>query len=108
MKKLKSYQGFLGLPKEISSKNKVSIIPFGLEKSVSYGNGTKYGPEKIIEASHQVELFDEELFPLVWNGVWSSPLAAPPVMQSQHRLLTIIITTFYNIRTITLFEVEGK
>ena len=61
MKKLKSYQGFLGLPKEVLSKNKVSIIPFGLEKSVSYGNGTKYGPEKIIEASHQVELFDEEL-----------------------------------------------
>lgn len=34
---------------------------FGLEKSVSYGSGTKNGPKAILKASHQVELFDEEL-----------------------------------------------
>ncbi len=56
-----SLSGFLGLPKETSSKNKVCVIPFGLEKSVSYGSGTKYGPKAMIKASHQVELFDEEL-----------------------------------------------
>ena len=32
-----------------------------MEKTVSYGSGTKNGPEEIIKASHQVELFDEEL-----------------------------------------------
>ena len=37
------------------------IVPFGLEKTVSYGGGTKHGPKEIIKASHQVELFDEEL-----------------------------------------------
>ena len=56
-----SLLGFLGLPKETVSKNKVCVIPFGLEKSVSYGSGTKYGPKAMINASHQVVLFDEEL-----------------------------------------------
>jgi agmatinase len=37
------------------------VVPFGLEKTVSYGAGTKNGPKEIIKASHQVELFDEEL-----------------------------------------------
>ena len=37
------------------------MVPFGLEKTVSYGSGTKNGPKEIIKASHQVELFDEEL-----------------------------------------------
>ena len=36
-------------------------IPFGLEKTVSYGRGTKNGPREILKASHQVELYDEEL-----------------------------------------------
>ena len=53
--------GFLGLPKKNNSKNKICVVPFGLEKSVSYGSGTKNGPHAIIKASHQVELFDEEL-----------------------------------------------
>lgn len=38
------------------------IIPFGLEASVSYGGGTKYGPSAMIAASHEVELFDEEMW----------------------------------------------
>ncbi len=58
---VKSSSGFLGLNKEINSKNKVVIIPFGLENTVSFEGGTRFGPKKIIKASHQVELFDEEL-----------------------------------------------
>lgn len=61
MKILKPSKGFLGLPKINNSKNIVHVIPFGLEKTVSYSSGTRLGPKKIIEASHQVELFDEEL-----------------------------------------------
>jgi len=41
---------------------KAIIIPFGLEASVSYGGGTGAGPEAMINASHEVELFDEELW----------------------------------------------
>ena len=61
MKIAKPSQGFLGLKKENVSKNIVHIIPFGLEKTVTYVGGTKNGPKNIIKASHQVELFDEEL-----------------------------------------------
>jgi agmatinase len=37
------------------------IIPAPLEYSVCYGEGTGKGPEAIINASHQMDLFDEEL-----------------------------------------------
>jgi agmatinase len=40
---------------------KAVVIPFGLEASVSYGGGTAKGPSAIIAASHQLELYDEEL-----------------------------------------------
>ena len=61
MKYLSNKNGFLGIDNEFNFKEKVVIVPFGLEKTVSYGSGTKNGPREIIKASHQVELFDEEL-----------------------------------------------
>ena len=61
MKYLSNKEGFLGTDNKFKIKNKVVIVPFGLEKSVSYGSGTKNGPKEIIKASHQVELFDEDL-----------------------------------------------
>jgi len=61
LKYLSNKKGFLGIDNKTNSKNNVVVIPFGLEKTVSYGGGTKKGPEEIIKASHQVELFDEEL-----------------------------------------------
>jgi len=54
-------KGFLGIDNKFSFKEKAIVIPFGLEKTVSYGGGTKNGPKEIIKASHQVELYDEEL-----------------------------------------------
>ena len=61
MNYLSNKHGFLGIENKFSFKEKVVIIPFGLEKTVSYGGGTKNGPKEIIKASHQVELYDEEL-----------------------------------------------
>ncbi len=61
MKYLSPKKGFLGIDAEQSKSPKVIVVPFGLEKTVSYGGGTKNGPKEIIKASHQVELFDEEL-----------------------------------------------
>ncbi len=58
---LKNKDGFLGIDNKIKFKEKVVVVPFGLEKTVSYGGGTKNGPKEIIKASHQVELYDEEL-----------------------------------------------
>ena len=61
MNYLSQKKGFLGYDANYKIENKVVVIPFGLEKTVSYGGGTKNGPKEIISASHQVELFDEEL-----------------------------------------------
>jgi agmatinase len=58
---LTNKKGFLGIDNKFHFKEKVVVIPFGLEKTVSYGAGTKNGPKEIIKASHQVELYDEEL-----------------------------------------------
>ena len=61
MKYLSQKNGFLGYDANENIEPKVIVVPFGLEKTVSYGSGTKNGPKEIIKASHQVELFDEEL-----------------------------------------------
>ena len=60
LKYLSNKNGFLGVDNKFDFREKVVIVPFGLEKTVSYGVGTKNGPKEIIKASHQVELYDEE------------------------------------------------
>ena len=62
MEYLSNKNGFLGIDNKVSFKEKVIVVPFGLEKTVSYGGGTCNGPKEIIKASHQVELYDEELY----------------------------------------------
>ena len=61
MNYLSNKRGFLGNDNKFKVKEKAIVVPFGLEKTVSYGGGTKNGPKEIIKASHQVELYDEEL-----------------------------------------------
>jgi agmatinase len=61
LKYLSNKKGFLGTDNKSNNKENVVVIPFGLEKTVSYGGGTSKGPKEIIKASHQVELFDEDL-----------------------------------------------
>jgi agmatinase len=61
LKYLSNKNGFLGVDNKFNFRERVVIVPFGLEKTVSYGGGTKNGPKEIIKASHQVELYDEEL-----------------------------------------------
>ncbi|MBM3579573.1 MAG: agmatinase [Alphaproteobacteria bacterium] len=65
MSLLPQKSGFLGVEEKYlksPDEAKVVVVPFGLEKSVSYGGGTKSGPKAIIKASQQVELFDEEFW----------------------------------------------
>ena len=53
---------------------RVTIIPAPLEYSVCYMKGTERGPQAILDASSQMELYDEELD---WNpieiGVYTRP-----------------------------------
>ena len=65
MRILPSEQAFFHLPpNEACSYDdaRVVIIPFGLEASVSYGGGTAQGPQAMLDASPELELFDEELW----------------------------------------------
>jgi len=61
LKYLSNKKGFLGTDNKNNVKENVVVVPFGIEKTVSYGGGTSKGPKEIIKASHQVELFDEDL-----------------------------------------------
>lgn len=59
----KPLTNFLGLPPKLSDYThaRVAVLPVPYEATVSYGKGTGQGPAAIIEASTQVELYDEEL-----------------------------------------------
>ena len=57
-------QGFLGDENQTRaglSQARAVVVPCPLESSVCYGAGTAGGPQAILEASHQVETWDEEL-----------------------------------------------
>jgi agmatinase len=51
---------FFGLPSVGPEKADVLILPVPVEKTVSYGQGTGGGPLAILNASVQVDTFDEE------------------------------------------------
>jgi len=51
---------FLGLPPREAAEAEAVVAPLPLEKTVSYGPGTRGGPQAILAASCQIELFDEE------------------------------------------------
>ena len=51
---------FLGIPSPGLDAADALILPWPLEKTVSYGTGTHSGPGAIIAASRQIELFEEE------------------------------------------------
>ena len=55
------------------------VIPFGLEASVSYGGGTAQGPAAILAASHQLELFDDELWREAYADYGIAALDMPPM-----------------------------
>ncbi len=54
---------YLGLEEEFSNyqKSKVAVLQVPYEGTVTYGKGTSKAPQAIIEASRNLELYDEEL-----------------------------------------------
>jgi len=48
---------FLGVESYSYEDCNVLIVPYGTEENVSYGTGTLYGPQAIIHASQEVELY---------------------------------------------------
>jgi agmatinase len=76
------YDNFLGLASEYTDPARVGVfvLPMPFEATVSYGGGTMAGPEAIIAASQQVELYDREFDaePALDYGVHTLPALALP------------------------------
>ncbi|MFH1226586.1 MAG: agmatinase [Planctomycetota bacterium] len=53
---------FLGVPAAPLKKARFVVLPLPYEQTTSYGKGTVNGPKAILDASAQVEHYDEELF----------------------------------------------
>ena len=63
MNYIKFPKNFLEIPDSLSNyeTSKVAILPIPYEKTTTYIKGTANGPRAIIEASRNMELYDEEL-----------------------------------------------
>src|SRR5215467_10879384 len=75
---------FLGIPpaENTLEKSRVVVLPVPYERTVSYGVGTKNGPAAIVEASHYVELFDDELDEEAYRiGIHTLPAWLPDNME---------------------------
>jgi len=82
LKYLSNKKGFLGTDNKSKGKEKVVVVPFGLEKTVSYGSGTSKGPAEIIKASYQVELFDEDLKKEPYKSIGIKTLKPFPIKKN--------------------------
>ena len=101
MKYLSKKKGFLGIDNTSNAREKVVVIPFGLEKTVSYGGGTNKGPKEIIKASHQVELFDEDLQKEPYKNIGIKTLRPFPIKKS-------IVKALQQIENINKFFLKKK
>ncbi|HIJ77839.1 MAG: agmatinase [Desulfobulbaceae bacterium] len=65
---------FLGDEADLGADKNISIISAPMARSLSWGPGSEYGPEAIIEASPALEVFDDELlFETVRMGIDTLP-----------------------------------
>ena len=74
-------------------KAKAVVIPFGLEASVSYGGGTAKGPQANLDASHQLELYDEELGREPYLDYGIAALVEPKIPKRVDKALDMLAAT---------------
>jgi len=90
MNSLNASEGFLGLTDEDAcsyADARAVGIPFGMEASVSFGGGTAKGPQAMIAASHEVELFDDECWSEPFREIGITTLAEPAIKKDQAQAL---------------------
>lgn len=83
---------FMLLPAEMShpATARYAVLPIPYEGTVSYKTGTALGPAEILEASAQVEWFDEELlgeFVAAGVATYGAVQPAPTPQEQMHRIL---------------------
>ena len=67
------FDNYFGLPCSLEDAEAI-IIPVPWEVTVTYGAGTAMGPSIIEQASHQVDLYQEDIF-YAWKlGIAKSPI----------------------------------
>jgi agmatinase len=80
-------KNFLDIGNITLEKADVLIIPFGLEKSVTFGRGTAKGPQRIIEVSPNLETYDEELEKDIYKEVVIGTLKEPKVKEEHEEAI---------------------
>jgi agmatinase len=83
---------FLGIPKEYTQcqSSKFLILPIPYEQTTSFVKGTKDSPKAIIDASKQVEFYDEEAgFEPYKEGIFTFPELEPQVSGPQEMVQRI-------------------
>lgn len=81
----------LGLGDKINLENADTVIvPFGYEGTVTFGRGTKRGPEALIEASSQVETFDDELLDDIQNQIKIWTFKQPSLPRNPERACSLL------------------
>lgn len=80
---LPSTAGFGGLPEgyAAASSPEATVIPFGLEATVTFGGGTARGPAAILAASPELEFFDERWWCEPARRIAIRTLAEPVIAQ---------------------------
>ena len=69
---------------------RTAILPVPYEASVSYGGGTAGGPEAILRASTQVELWDDLLgFEVYRHGIWTDTMLPVRGLGGDHALAAV-------------------
>ena len=72
-----------GLPFTVDEAD-VVVLPVPWDVTVSYGAGTADGPKAILEASPQLDLFDEDLGNIWQHGIAMLPISESLRSKSQH------------------------
>jgi agmatinase len=77
-------------PKLDFSKAQAVIVPFGYEGTVTFGHGTGKGPQALIEASYQVETFDDELLDDVQNQIKFWTTQQPDIPKEPEKVCLVL------------------
>src|ERR1700738_5197814 len=91
-------ENFGGLPDEHSQyeTSRAVIFPIPLERTTSYEHGTRNGPAAILEASRNMELYDEEFEREIYKEIG---IATIPAIETGPGTLDEVLTEIYNAET---------
>lgn len=83
-----SHEGIFGLPFDEETADLI-LIPVPWEVTVSYSPGTAEGPEAILNASYQVDLFQDDIHDAWKFGIYMHPIPEEiATLSSNYRILS--------------------